>query len=204
MTTFAEDCPTVVHLERWREGDESAFELLHRRLDPLLRIRVRQHRVWPLLAQRVQLEDVLQEFWARSIHAVKEKFVHVGRGALLAYLGKIVDRQIIDLARRQLAQKRGDGEVQRLATNFDLPDRGSQVRAAPVTPTSHARHGELLRLAEQLLNPRELEAWRLVELEGYANEEAAVAMRVSESAVRGLLYRGSARLIARLPRDDRG
>lgn len=198
MKSRIEDCPTIVHLERWRNGDDAAFDPLHRRLLPLLRVRVLRHRAWPLLQGHFEADDVLQEFWVRSIHTVKHRFEHAGRGSLLGFLGKIVDRQVIDLARRHRAQKRGLGEVQRLSTQVEVAGGNGVARNAPATPTANARCSELEELARQELAPREFEAWRLVEMQGFTSEEAGVAMRASDASVRGLLLRGRARLITRL------
>src|ERR1051325_6054169 len=107
MPASSEDNPTRVPFERWKNGDDGAFAELHMRFTPLLRARLRRHRGWPLLAGHFQLEDVLQEVWARALPAVRTGFRAAGPGSLLAFLGKIADRAVIDLARRHRAQKRG-------------------------------------------------------------------------------------------------
>ena len=203
MSAESQDCPTIVHLENWRNGDESAFDRLYSRLLPLLRARVLRHRAWSVLQTHTEVEDVLQDIWARSAKPIKDQFEHIGRGSLLAYLGKIVDRQVIDLARRQKAQKRDAGPSQRLATGFESLDRGGIGGPVIATPTGQARTSELMHIVDEELTGREREAWDLVERQGYTAAEAGMALRATPSAVRGLLLRGRAKLIARLG-DSRG
>lgn len=198
MSTDPQDCPTVIHLENWRNGDESAFERLYSRLLPLLRARILRHRAWPLLRTHTEVDDVLQEIWARSARRVKDQFEHIGRGSLLGYLGKIVDRQVIDLARRHKAGKRDAGHVHTLATGFEAADRGGIGGAILATPTGSARTSELMRIVNEELTDREREAWDLVERQGYSAAEAGIAMRATASAIRGLLLRSRTKLIARL------
>ena len=195
--------PTRIPFEQWRNGDDAAFAVLHARFTPLLRARVRRHRVWPFLAAHFDLDDVLQEIWARAATAARTTFRNLGPGSLFAFLGKIADREVIDLARRHRAKKRGDGGAAELSTGFDAAGAARPGCSTPETPTSRARVVELSALARQELNPREFEAWEMVEMRDYTPEEAGLAMRCSGSAVRGLLMRARARLVARLAHDRR-
>ncbi|HEX5051941.1 MAG TPA: sigma-70 family RNA polymerase sigma factor [Planctomycetota bacterium] len=190
------DNPTRIPFERWRNGDDEAFAALHTRFTPLLRARIRRHRAWPLLANHFEADDVLQEIWARAVPAAKSSFCHNGEGSLLAFLSRVADREVIDLARRHRAQKRGRGGPASLATGFDAPDATRPGRPAPTTPTGHARLSELRAMARTLLSDREHEAWDLVEIQQYSAEEAAIALQCSASAVRGLLLRARAKLVA--------
>lgn len=195
------ECPTVVHIDRWKRGDEAAFSTLHARFSPLLRARVRRSRVWPLLDGHQQVDDVVQEIWARALPALRERFVDQGRGSFGGYLGKLADRTMIDLARIHRAAKRGNGEVARtLQTDPGRSAAPCPGRAVLETPTSHARASELMQLAREELNDREYEAWDLVELQEFKADEAGLAMRCSGSAVRGLVMRSCAKLAARLDR----
>jgi RNA polymerase sigma factor (sigma-70 family) len=198
MATEEGDSPTHVPLDRWRSGDESAFAVLHARFAPLLRVRVRRHRVWPMLARRLELDDVVQELWARAMPAVRTQFRSDGPGSLHAFLGRVCDRLVVDIARRLYAQKRDERAARDLGTGFDVVDGARPGRSAPVTPTGHARFAELTSIARASLSEREFEAWRLVELEQFSSDEAAFAMRCSGAAVRGLLLRARTKLVARL------
>ncbi len=198
MSQEPPDCPTVIQLERWRNADEGAFAALCDRLTPLLRARVRRNSCWPVLSRRYQLDDVVQELWGRSLDAMRNKFESVGRGALLGYLGTILDRQITDLARSQDAQKRGSRLERRLPTRFGAPDRGGPRRSAPSTPTSHARVQEILDLAGEELDDLQREAWELTDLHGYTSAEAGLALDITANAVRGLVNRARAKLAVRM------
>ncbi len=193
-----EECATAVLFERWKTGDETAFDSLHARFSPLLKSRIRRHRAWPMLAAKLQVDDVLQEFWARAVPAAKQKFVNLGPGSLLAFFGVVADRVLIDLARRHQAGKRHEGGERSLETSIDVVEPGRPGCSVPETPTSHARATELGDLARAVLNEREYEAWDLVEVQGYSAEEAGLALVISGSAVRGLLLRGRTKLIARM------
>lgn len=202
MGNLADDDPTRVPFERWRNGDDAAFAHLHLRLTPLLRARIRRNRAWPLLAAHWDLDDVLQEVWARALPAARTTFEDEGRGSLLAFLGAIADREVFDLARRHTAKKRGNGGPQHLATDFDAPDAARHGRSAPETPSGIAKANELTDLARAVLSERELAAWELVEMQGYSPDEAALALRCkSGSAVRGLMLRARAKLASALSDD---
>lgn len=204
MPAKEEDHPTRIPFERWKEGDDDAFAALHARFTPLLRARLRRHPQWPALARHFELDDVLQEVWARAVPASRTSFRNLGPGSLLAFLGKIADRALVDIARRHLAKRRGGGGVDALATGFDTPDVARPGRSAPDTPTGNARLAELTAIARAELGTREYDAWELVEMQQFSAEEAALALRCSGSAVRGLILRARTKLVARLGRDAGG
>lgn len=191
--------PTDLQIARWRAGDESAFEILYRRFAPLLLMRIRRHRLWPMLKGRIQAEDVVQEIWARVVPAAQKSFTPSGEGSFLAFLGKITERTLVDLLRTVTAKKRGAGNIaQSLDTQCERHGHGSPQRTAPETPTSRARVSELEEIAREALTERELEAWELVEMKDYTAAEAGLAMDCSDSAVRGLILRGRAKLVLAL------
>lgn len=198
---------TVMHLDRWRAGDPAAFDTLYRRFGPLLRSRVTRSRVWALLQGRMQPEDVTQEIWARAIPAAQTGFVDAGPGSFLGFLGKIADRTMIDLARRLCAQRRGGGaEAAGLQTDWENHVLRKPGNPDQPTPTNLARASELAQLAKEVLPADLHSAWHLVEVEGFTAEEAGLGLRRTASAVRGLLLRARARLMAQLqqkPRHDR-
>lgn len=195
------DWETGEHFERWKNGDESAFAALHARFAPLLRARIRRHPAWPVLDGHFQVDDVLGDAWLRAVPAMKEKFQYIGTGSLLAFLGQLTDCEVTDQARRHSAQKRGDGQVQRLQTHFEA-QRGLPGRSVAETPTGQARTSEWLRLAQEVLTPREYEAWDLVELQQYTSDEAGLALGCSGEAVRSLKDRARKKLVLRLGEED--
>jgi RNA polymerase sigma factor (sigma-70 family) len=174
---------------------------LHARFTPLLRSRIRRNRVWPLLDGHMQVDDAAQEVWARAVPATHKGFTDAGPGSFLAFLGKIADRTLIDLARTARAAKRGHGTAERaLQTDIEGAVRPKPGAPGPETPTSHARASELLQIARDVLSARELEAWELVELQRFTADEAGLAMRCSGAAIRGILLRSRAKLVSRIQR----
>ena len=191
--------PTDLHVARWQAGDETAFEILYRRFAPLILMRVRRNRLWPMLEPKLQPDDVVQEIWARVVPAAKQSFTPSGPGSFLAFLGKITERTLVDLLRTASAMKRGAGEKARpLDTQCERDGRRLPGLSAPETPTSRARVSELEEVAQKALSERELEAWELVEMQDYSAAEAGLAMDCSGSAVRSLLLRGRAKLVLAL------
>jgi len=194
---------TSAHVSRWQAGDDTAFTALHDRFAPLLKQRVSRHRAWPALIGRLQIEDVVQEIWTRLIPAVGRKFTSAGPGSFFAFLGKLTDRVVIDLVRVQRAAKRGEFNVeQSLRTNAELHVVKKPVAHIVETPTGVARCSELEAIAKEVLTEREYMAWELVEIQGYSSEEAGIVLRRPGSAVRGLLFRGRAKLVSRLSQDE--
>lgn len=174
---------------------------MHRRFAPLLAARVRRSKLWPALEPRYQLDDVVQEVWARVIPVARKSFRPSGAGSFLAFLGTLCDRCMVDLARRGTARKRGEGEQP-----HSLDARSDGKDATPAggrseTPTSHARCSELEEIARTVLGERELAAWEQVELQDYTAPEAGLALDCSDAAVRGLLLRARAKLVLRLGGD---
>lgn len=201
-----EDHPTRVPFENWRNGDAAAFAQLFARFARPLAERVRRHRAWPMLARHCEVDDVVQQIWARAVPRLSASFELRGPGSLRAFLDKLADDEVIDLARRQMAGKRGRGGPKSLDTGFDAPDVGGPSRSAPETPTGHARSSEIHDLAATLLSEREFRAWELVELRGHTAEEAARIMGGgnTDSSVRGLVFRAKAKVIAAMrPDEDR-
>lgn len=202
MTGAADDCPTDVHLDRWKNGDEAAFAAIHAEVTPRLRSRILQSPSWPLLERHYQVDDVLQDFWMHAVPAAHDRFVHIGPGSLLGFLGEILDRKIVDLVRRVTAQKRGNGAVDRLATGFDAPDRGGLLRAAPETPTGKARFSEFVERARGLLPPDDFDVWYRIEILSHSSDEVAASVGRTDSAVRGTLMRSRAKIAAALAQGD--
>lgn len=195
---------TEVQVARWQAGDDSAFDLLHERLAPIIRLRVIRHRIWPLLTRRFQPDDIVQEVWMRVLPKVGRTFTPSGEGSFLAYLSKVTDNTLIDLSRRARASKRGDGrEAQPILPETE---RYAHLRSGlppGESPTSAARYTELRELAEVRLGERERLAWELTEIKGYIAEEAGVAMDCTGSAVRSLVRRARAKLVLALGENHR-
>lgn len=188
---------TDVRVARWQGGDDGAFGELYLRFAPLLERRVGFHRLWPLL-RGLQKSDVVQEVWL-AVSRSRDEFTPSGSGSFFAWVGKIADNTVVQLLRRQCAAKRG---VEVTGEGLEgAPEQGVVPRPglpALETPTSVARVSELHDLAREVMNDRQFLAWDLIEIRGYSREEAGLALGCSTSAVRGLLLRARAALVARL------
>lgn len=192
---------THTWLARWREGDAHAFEVLEARYRRLLEARIRRAPSWESLSRHCTIDDVLQEFWAEAIDAMRNRFIDAGTGSLLGYLLTIADRTVVDLARSRSAKKRGSDRERSLPAGFDTAT--PKVGCAPQeSPTGRARTNELRQLARRVLNARELEVWELVEWEGFSAEEVALALHESSEAIRSVKHRAKAKLITSLQADQ--
>jgi RNA polymerase sigma factor (sigma-70 family) len=191
--------PTDVCVARWQGGDEEAFEILHTRFAPLLAARIRRHKNWRSIAARHQLEDVVQEAWARVVPASKKGFTASGPGSFLAFVGQVTDNTVIDLVRREMALKRGTGVPARsLDADAELRMSPLPGRADVESPTEHVRRSELDEIARNELSEREYSSWSLVEIMGYTAAETGLALDCTGAAVRGLVLRARSKLILRL------
>lgn len=188
---------TDLQVARWQAGDETAFRILFERFAPLIAMRVRRNRTWPMLRGRCAVEDIVQEAWIKLIPGAQRTFTPGGAGSFLAFVARVTDNVMVDLVRRIQARKRGDGQpvvplVPGVEPGIEARTRGFE------TPTSSARRTELEQLASRELSERELLAWQLVELQSYTASEAGLAMEITGAAVRGLLLRARAKLVLAL------
>lgn len=194
--------PTDYYVARWQAGDESAFAVLFRRFAPLLSMRVSRHRVWPALMSSLQVEDAVQEIWARAVPYARVTFKPSGPGSFLALLAKLTEPTLIDLLRRRTAAKRGYGEIGESLDEGFTQAAHKLVGSVEPTPTSHARMSEMESRARELLTEREFTAWWLVEIRGYTSEEVGLAVNGTASAVRGLVMRARLKLTNDLGDED--
>ena len=189
--------------QRWRGGDEQAFECIARRYHVLLMMRVRRAPAWPALRAHCSEEDIVQEVWRHVVDGAGRSFEPRGLGSFCAYVCKITDNRIASRVTRQRALKRGEGSGEvRSSIQDELHAVHKPGTPCPETASSAARVSELQMLAAKLLSPDEYEAWLLVDNQGYSSQEAALALGEdpeklgrTDAAVRGLLFRARAKLI---------
>ncbi len=200
-------CPertkTEVYVHRWQHGDDLAFECIARRYYPLLIRRVQRAPAWPALRARYSAEDIVQEIWIHVVRYSKRSFESQGAHSFCALVATITDRQIKNLSRGMLAQKRGDGVQEMRTSEMDEERAGSRPgKSFPPTASSVARVSELCALAEEVLSPDEHEVWTLVDGKQFNSQEAGLAMGRSDASIRGLLKRGRLKLISRLQKSS--
>lgn len=193
---------TLTHklIARYLEGDRVAEHGLFKKHSELLLNRARAHPWMSGLRAHLSPEDVVDEVFLRALSSgLLREFDARSRGSLKRVLFKILDRVLVDLFRRHGAVKRrlppllsGSGE------EAENPKWSLEalVPSDTTTPTSNARATELLELCRQHLSPREWEVWRRVEVDGLGADGTAQALGLTPSAVRSLMFRARAKLLA--------
>lgn len=177
--------PTKELIEKAQAGDRQALEALVLRyrdqLDHFVRLRLGTH-----LRQKVEVDDVLQETFARSFQSV-EQFMWRTEESFLKWLKGIAERVILKLARCD----------RRDQVLFVQKEKGEAVISAGVSPSRTVRrHERFDRLQEALdgLSPEYREVIVLARLKGLRSDEIAKRMNRSATAVRHLLLRALTKL----------
>lgn len=172
-----DDNLSLWRIEKAKGGDAAAFGELfseHRaRLCGLIRSRIGAR-----LRGVVEVDDVLQETFARAFQSMKQ-FEWKGEGSFLRWLGGIAEN---------ILRKSASARARRtpLHLNQDVADTG-------VSPSRAARRGERfdrLQKALDKLTPEQREVLRLARLEGLKLKEVAARTNRSVEAVQQLMLRG--------------
>jgi len=149
------------------------------------------------IEREVAAEDVVQEvFWRALASGMLRRFEDRGHGSLEAALCRILERTMIDVARRMRAEKRGGSHARlELGTKDENHDGIDRLPSADTTPTGSVRARELVELAGRVLDVREIQVWELIQLEGLDSVEVGERLGISASAVRGVLFRAQSKLV---------
>ena len=198
-----DSAPTLTRelLSRYLAGNLAAETRLFERARAALVVRARGHSRMKPIARHVTAEDAVQEvLWRALSSGMLSRFEDRGPGSLEAALSTILDRTLVDFGRRYGAMKRGADQVSGSLDQAREANGRSQSDPASTqtTPTSHARANELTELCQRILDPREREAWELVELRGLDSSQAAASLGTTSASVRGLLLRARAKLVRAL------
>jgi RNA polymerase sigma factor (sigma-70 family) len=186
-------------LARYLAGDFAAEERLFSRFRTALLERARRHPRLRPLARDCTAEDVVQEVFRRVLASgLLNAFEDRGRGTLEAVLTRVLENTLVDFGRRASARKRGGTHERLDALETGVAPGLDRLPADDTTPTNRARSKELVELAGRELEPRELEAWRWVEIEGLDAADVARRMKSTPAAIRGLVFRARAKLIRAL------
>jgi RNA polymerase sigma-70 factor (ECF subfamily) len=177
QVAMQDDNLSLWRIEKAKGGDAAAFGELfseHRaRLCGLIRSRIGAR-----LRGVVEVDDVLQETFARAFQSMKQ-FEWKGEGSFLRWLGGIAEN---------ILRKSASARARRtpLHLNQDVADTG-------VSPSRAARRGERfdrLQKALDKLTPEQREVLRLARLEGLKLKEVAARTNRSVEAVQQLMLRG--------------
>ena len=173
---------TLYVLERARDGDERAVEILIERALPPVR-RWARGRLPRYARADANTEDVVQDALLRTLRGIK-RFQHRTVGGLQAYLREAVVNRVRDLIRG--SQRRGPA-VEELAEPADW-------RPSPLEEIITRQQLDLFLDALSRLRPadRQVIVWR-IEL-GYTAEEIATKLGKSTAAAGMTVTRAMARL----------
>jgi RNA polymerase sigma-70 factor (ECF subfamily) len=171
--------PDADLVERWQDGDESAFEALVRR---------HQRRVFGLvlrmLGNREEAEEVAQEAFL-SLHRHGHRFRREARFSTFVY--RVAANAALN-RRRSLGRKRAreDALAQRQEVGIDLP-------STPRDPEDAASGTEVQVLVQEALMelPSDLRAAVILyDIEGQSYGDIAEALRIPEGTVKSRIHRG--------------
>jgi DNA-directed RNA polymerase specialized sigma24 family protein len=96
------------------------------------------------------------------------------------------------------AQKRGGASARVDSGTGEVTTGLDRMPSDDTTPTSRARSKELVELVRRTLEPREIEVWTAIELEGLDSAELAKRLGTTPSAARGVLFRAQRKLVQAL------
>jgi RNA polymerase sigma-70 factor, ECF subfamily len=99
-------------IQRFREGDEGAFDDLFRKYRPRLAVLIR-YKLSESLRREFEVDDIIQEVFLEASRDL-ESFTYRSPGSFMGWLSRIADHVIADEARMQSRQKRNAGERVRL------------------------------------------------------------------------------------------
>ena len=188
-----------LHAQMKAGSRRSANDLI-KRLEPELLARARR-----LVAgrQRILPEDLMQMTWERALSKDRLlRFESRRPGSLRAWLARIQQRAWVDHLRKGGTMGRGASVSDRsLDETLGTSNLRAMCPSNTESPTSSARHRDLVEICRQELNEREWEVWRRIEIDGLSTPEVAQAMGASESAVRSIFFRARGKIIRRIGRD---
>jgi len=175
---------------RAQAGERPAFDRLFALVAERLALFVRLH-TGARLAAQVEVVDVLQETYLQAWRSL-ETFEFRGERALLAWLCRIAENRLRDLAQNLGAVKRGAGR-ERIEFEHVL-ELARESATGPVTAAARGEARERLSDALDRLKDDEREVLLLRYFQERELEDIAGRVSLSVSAVRRLLGRAVERL----------
>ncbi|MBA3657954.1 MAG: RNA polymerase sigma factor [Gemmatimonadaceae bacterium] len=170
-------------VEQVLAGDERAFVLLVRRLQPAV------HR-WALgfSPNADDADDIVQEVFVTLLGKLKQ---YRGAGSMNAWLYSIT-RRASSRARRKIARR-----ARLAAGSPEIPDR-LVYQTDPGGRVDRERLGAVIRTFWQELPERQRTVMDLVDLQGYSPTEAAQMLELNAATLRANLFKARASMRSRL------
>lgn len=178
-------------LERIREGDRAAFELLFEKHRRRLAILI-YYKLDSQLRRTTDVDDILQETLLRAFRGI-DTFHYRTPGSFLSWLSRIAEHVLVDVARFEGRQRRDGGEK--------VQFRSESNPAGPEPADSHtpsrvlAEQEEYASLLARLdgLPEQYREVILLGKVEGLSTAEIAERLGKSREATALLMHRAVAR-----------
>jgi RNA polymerase sigma factor (sigma-70 family) len=185
-----ENDPTRALLERWRDGDQGAIDLLLQRELPWVRELVRRH-LGPKLKGRMGESDCVQEAMLDFLRD-GVRFVVADRHQLRGLLARIVDNNLRDQDAWWRARRRAADREQPLPSRSSLDLAATGARPSAAAHAGEAR--EWVRLAVELIDPEDRKVIVRRDWDGVEFTELGAELGLSANAARMRWVRAVARL----------
>jgi RNA polymerase sigma-70 factor (ECF subfamily) len=178
-------------LERIREGDRAAFDLLFEKYRRRLAILI-YYKLSSQLRRTADVDDILQETLLRAFRGI-DTFHYRTPGSFLSWLSRIAEHVLVDTARFEARERRNAGEI--------VPFRSESNPAGPEPADIHTpsrvlaeKEGYSSLLARLDSLPEQYrEVILLAKVEGLETAEIAERLGKSREATALLLHRAVGR-----------
>jgi RNA polymerase sigma-70 factor (subfamily 1) len=178
-------------IERFRDGDETAFGQLFEKYRPRLGVLI-HYKLGAPLRERVEVDDILQEVFLAASKDIGS-FTYRSPGSFMSWLSCIADHVIIDEVRSQARRKRAAEVVRfRSAGNPGGPEPADSATPSRILMQKEGARDLLGRL--DALAPDYRDVILMAKVEGLSSAEIAERMGRSREAVAVLLHRALQRL----------
>ena len=174
-------------LERIRQGDDHAFSLLFQKYRTRLAVLI-HYKLGDRLRMEGDVEDVMQDVFIAASQDLKG-FTYRAPGSFMAWLARIADNTIRDLARHQDRKKRDFGDRVTLAS--PTSPNGFEPRVSKTPSRLFAAREELQQVLKRLdaLPEDYRRVVVMARIECLSTGEIAAKLERSREAVAVLLYR---------------
>jgi RNA polymerase sigma-70 factor, ECF subfamily len=174
-------------VERFKRGDTEAFGLVFRKYQRRLAVLV-HYKMSAELHSAMEVDDVLQEVFLTAARDMKQ-FTYQSPGSLMAWLARIADHAIVDVARYQKRGKRHAEEMLRFRSDSN-PTGPEPVDSE--TPSRLFAHEETMQILLKKLDALPAEYREMIVLakfEGLTTKEISERVGKSRESVALLLHR---------------